>query len=56
MSKLFYREYGSGKPLIILHGLLGSSDNWLYHGKLFAKTLDIFKNIKVLNNRRSANH
>ncbi|HPT11751.1 MAG TPA: alpha/beta fold hydrolase [Bacteroidales bacterium] len=27
--KLFYRSYGSGTPLIILHGLYGSSDNWV---------------------------
>lgn len=26
--KLYYRKYGSGPPLIILHGLYGSSDNW----------------------------
>jgi len=26
--KLFFRKYGSGPPLIILHGLYGSSDNW----------------------------
>ena len=27
--KLFYRALGQGPPLIILHGLYGSSDNWL---------------------------
>jgi len=26
--KLFYRKYGEGPPLFILHGLYGSSDNW----------------------------
>lgn len=26
--QLNYREYGNGEPLLILHGLLGSSDNW----------------------------
>lgn len=27
-TKLFYKEYGEGHPLIILHGLLGASGNW----------------------------
>ncbi len=27
--KLFYRESGEGETLIILHGLYGSSDNWV---------------------------
>lgn len=30
---LFYREFGQGFPLIILHGLYGSSDNWVSIGK-----------------------
>ena len=28
--KLFYRETGKGIPVIILHGLYGCSDNWMY--------------------------
>jgi esterase len=27
--KLFFRETGAGQPLIILHGLFGTSDNWV---------------------------
>jgi len=26
--ELYYQSYGSGFPLIVLHGLFGSSDNW----------------------------
>ena len=26
---LYFREVGSGQPVIILHGLFGASDNWL---------------------------
>jgi pimeloyl-ACP methyl ester carboxylesterase len=33
--KLFYRKYGDGPALVILHGLYGSSDNWV----TIAKTL-----------------
>jgi esterase len=40
--KLFYRQQGQGKPLIILHGLLGSSDNWHSPGKLFAETFTVY--------------
>jgi pimeloyl-ACP methyl ester carboxylesterase len=34
---LFFREVGNGEPLIILHGLFGSCDNWLTLGKLFGE-------------------
>lgn len=40
--KLFFRQQGQGKPLIILHGLLGSSDNWHSLGKLFAETYSVY--------------
>jgi esterase len=40
--KLFYRIYGEGKPLVILHGLLGMSDNWIMPAK------ELSKNYKVI--------
>jgi pimeloyl-ACP methyl ester carboxylesterase len=35
--KLFSRIEGEGRPLIILHGLFGMSDNWLTHAKKYAE-------------------
>ena len=40
--QLFYREQGQGKPLIILHGLFGSSDNWLTVTKKLSEEYKIF--------------
>jgi esterase len=34
--KLFFRTYGDGQPFIILHGLFGSSDNWLPQAKVLS--------------------
>ena len=34
--KLHYRELGEGKPMMILHGLFGYSDNWQTHAKKLA--------------------
>lgn len=38
---LFYRAFGEGEPLFILHGLLGSSDNWVSLGKQFAENYSV---------------
>jgi esterase len=35
--EFFFRTYGSGKPLVILHGLLGQSDNWNTLGKKWSE-------------------
>lgn len=35
--KLFFRKYGSGEPLIIMHGLFGTSDNWNTLAKKYAE-------------------
>lgn len=40
--KLFFREAGQGEPLIILHGLFGSSDNWYSLSKIFAQKYRVF--------------
>lgn len=34
--KLFANEFGEGKPILILHGLFGSSDNWQTFSKRLA--------------------
>lgn len=36
---LFYRKYGDpkNKPIVVLHGVLGLSDNWDYFGKRFVE-------------------
>jgi esterase len=41
--KLFYRQQGdTGTPVIILHGLFGTSDNWLSIGKVLAQRYRVF--------------
>lgn len=40
--KLFFRKYGSGEPLVILHGLYGSSDNWFSIAKLLEKSFSVY--------------
>jgi pimeloyl-ACP methyl ester carboxylesterase len=40
--KLFYRKEGSGIPLVVVHGLYGSSDNWLNIGKRLAEKHTVY--------------
>lgn len=40
--ELFYREYGTGEPLIILHGLFGSADNWMTQARLLAERFHVY--------------
>ncbi len=40
--ELFYRKIGIGKPLIILHGLFGSSDNWYSIGKQLSVNHEVY--------------
>ena len=40
--QLFYREFGSGQPAIILHGLFGQSDNWVTVGRRIADQFHVY--------------
>jgi pimeloyl-ACP methyl ester carboxylesterase len=40
--ELFYRKEGSGSPLVIVHGLYGSSDNWINIGKRLAEKHTVY--------------
>lgn len=40
--KLFFRKYGNGPDLIILHGLFGSSDNWVSIAKNLGDTYTVY--------------
>jgi len=40
--ELHYRAYGSGPPLIILHGLFGSLNNWHSHATLLGERYQVF--------------
>jgi esterase len=35
--KLFFRKTGEGQPILILHGVFGSSDNWFSISKMIAE-------------------
>jgi esterase len=40
--QLHFRKLGSGPPLIILHGLYGSGDNWYSIGRALSKNFTIY--------------
>ncbi|MDX5436595.1 MAG: alpha/beta fold hydrolase [Pontibacter sp.] len=40
--KLHYKEMGHGQPLLILHGLFGTLDNWATLAKRFAEHYNVF--------------
>jgi esterase len=40
--KLFFRRFGQGNPVVILHGLFGISDNWVTIGKRLSKEFEVY--------------
>lgn len=52
MSELNYTVTGTGKPLLVLHGLFGSGKNWQSHTRKFAAHFEVF-NIDLRNHGES---
>jgi len=52
---LFFRKYGSGPAMIIVHGLYGASDNWIQVGKILGKYFEVFL-VDQRNHGRSPHH
>jgi esterase len=52
---LHYRKMGKGDPLIILHGIYGSSDNWYTVGKALSENFEVFL-VDQRNHGRSPHH
>jgi esterase len=40
--KLFFRRFGRGNPVVILHGLFGVSDNWVTIGRRLAEDFEVY--------------
>lgn len=53
--KLFFRKLGEGKPLVVLHGLFGSSDNWLTISKKLANDFTVYL-LDLRNHGQSPHH
>jgi esterase len=54
--KLFFKKSGEGKPLIILHGLFGMSDNWMTLARQFAEHGFACYTLDLRNHGRSPHH
>ncbi len=55
MQRLFYQIIGSGRPLLIVHGLFGSSDNWRAVGRALSDKRQIIS-VDLRNHGRSFHH
>lgn len=53
--QLHYQRLGDGQPLVLLHGLFGSSDNWGNIAKHFSKTYQVVC-VDLRNHGKSPHH
>ncbi len=55
LPQLFYREMGSGPPVVVLHGLFGSGDNWAVVANALASDFRVIL-VDLRNHGRSFHH
>jgi esterase len=55
MMRLFFRKSGSGDPIVILHGLYGSSDNWHSISRKLAEEFTVYT-VDQRNHGQSPHH
>ncbi len=55
--QLYFQKYGNGKPLVLLHGLFGSSDNWVSFARKLSELLpyEVYT-VDIRNHGRSPHH
>lgn len=53
--ELFYRKFGNGPAIIIVHGLYGASDNWVSIAKALSEDFEVFI-LDQRNHGRSPHH
>jgi esterase len=53
--QLHYQTLGKGQPLVLLHGLFGSADNWGSIAKHFSQTYQVIS-VDLRNHGRSPHH
>jgi pimeloyl-ACP methyl ester carboxylesterase len=52
--QLSYKKFGEGPPVVILHGLYGSSDNWVSIGRVLSTKFSVY--IPDLRNHGNSGH
>ncbi len=50
--KLYYQKIGKGQPVLILHGLLGSGDNWITMARKLSEKYEVYL-VDIRNHGRS---
>ena len=55
--QLYFKKYGEGNPIVLLHGLFGNSDNWVTFARQLSENIPVsVYTIDMRNHGRSPHH